>query len=49
MTHTDLTGVLVALVTPFTADGGEIDAAVALFKAEQPGEETARRRKGATR
>ena len=28
MTHTDLTGVLVALVTPFTADGSEIDAAV---------------------
>lgn len=27
MTHTDLTGVLVALVTPFTADGTEIDAA----------------------
>jgi len=27
VTHTDLTGVLVALVTPFTADGGEIDAA----------------------
>ena len=27
MTHTDLTGVLVALVTPFTADGGEIDTA----------------------
>ena len=28
MTHTDLTGVLVALVTPFTDDGSEIDAAV---------------------
>lgn len=28
MTHTDLAGVLVALVTPFTADGSEIDAAV---------------------
>ena len=28
MTHTDLTGVLVALVTPFTAYGSEIDAAV---------------------
>jgi 4-hydroxy-tetrahydrodipicolinate synthase len=27
MAHTDLTGVLVALVTPFTADGSEIDAA----------------------
>lgn len=27
MTHPDLTGVLVALVTPFTADAGEIDAA----------------------
>ena len=27
MTHTDLTGVLVALVTPFTAEGSEIDAA----------------------
>lgn len=26
LTHTDLTGVLVALVTPFTADGTEIDA-----------------------
>ena len=28
MTHTELTGVLVALVTPFTADGSEIDASV---------------------
>ena len=28
MTHTDLSGVLVALVTPFTADASEIDAAV---------------------
>jgi 4-hydroxy-tetrahydrodipicolinate synthase len=27
VTHTELTGVLVALVTPFTADGSEIDAA----------------------
>ena len=27
MTTTDLTGILVALVTPFTADGSEIDAA----------------------
>jgi 4-hydroxy-tetrahydrodipicolinate synthase len=27
VTHTDLSGVLVALVTPFTADGSEIDAA----------------------
>jgi 4-hydroxy-tetrahydrodipicolinate synthase len=27
VTHTDLTGILVALVTPFTADGAEIDAA----------------------
>ena len=26
MFHTDLTGVLVALITPFTADGAEIDA-----------------------
>jgi 4-hydroxy-tetrahydrodipicolinate synthase len=28
VTHTDLAGVLVALVTPFTADGSEIDTAV---------------------
>ena len=28
MTHTDLSGVLVALVTPFTADASEIDATV---------------------
>jgi dihydrodipicolinate synthase/N-acetylneuraminate lyase len=27
MSHSDLTGILVALVTPFTADGSEIDAA----------------------
>lgn len=27
MTHNDLTGILVALVTPFTADGSQIDAA----------------------
>ena len=27
MTDTALTGILVALATPFTADGGEIDAA----------------------
>src|SRR3712207_9238964 len=27
VTTTDLTGILVALVTPFTADGSEIDAA----------------------
>jgi 4-hydroxy-tetrahydrodipicolinate synthase len=28
VTHTDLTGVLVALVTPFTADGTQIDSAL---------------------
>ena len=44
MAHTDLTGVLVALVTPFTADGSEIDvAALAVRELLRDGDRRLRR------